>query len=102
MGKISYTLKVVGCLGDVGAYGFNYYYSIGLTVPQNVAINRSGTNFTLNWTAVPGAVYYLIEYSVNPYTGYAPIAGTSNTSVTVSSNEPYIFFRVRASDTPTP
>lgn len=97
-----FTLKVVGYNGDVGAYGFNYYYSIGLTIPQNVAITRSGGNVTISWSAVPGALTYLIDSSSNPYTGFTTNRMTTMTSWTEAASAGPLFFRVRASDQPMP
>lgn len=97
-----YTLKVIGWNGDVGAYGFNYYYSIGLTVPQNVTITNSGSNTTLNWDPVAGAVSYIIEISWFPDINFVPLFTTTSTSWSGSTTENRVFFRIRASDQPVP
>ncbi len=93
-----YTLKVIGSGGDVGAYDFKYYYSIGLDVPQNVAITRSGGNVTVSWTAVPGAWSYVIEVSSDPYTGFSPIFMTVSNYHTEPATEARLFYRIRASE----
>lgn len=97
-----FTLKVVGWNGDVGAYGFNYYYSIGLTPPQNVTITNSESNVTVSWSAVPGAVSYIIQTSSDPYTGFVTVGATSTTAWASTNTENYKFFRIRASDQPVP
>lgn len=97
-----FTLKVVGWSGDVGAYGFNYYYTIPLTPPQNLTVTNSGSNITLNWTAVAGAVSYIIETSSDPYTGFASIGATTTTSWTAIATDTRLFYRIRASDQPVP
>ena len=97
-----YTLKVVGCLGDVGAYGFNYYFGIPLAPPADVTLSVAGSNLTLSWSLVPGAVSYLIESSDNPNSGFAYVGSATGTSWSVPVPAERKFYRIRASDQPMP
>ena len=97
-----YALKVIGYGGDVGFYGFNYYYTTALPTPQNVTMSRTGNTININWNPVPGAVSYLIEVSGNPNSGFQAIGATTAPQWSVISSEPRIFFRIRASTSPVP
>lgn len=97
-----YTIKVIGFEGDIGVYGFNYYYGIQLTAPQNIAITKSGTDVTITWNPVAGALSYLIETSSEPYTGFSSVGATSSNFWTTPAGTEPLFFRIKALDVPVP
>lgn len=61
------------------SYEINYWYIDNITVAElpttvnpvtDLSIANDGTTVTLSWTAVPGASWYMIYASEDPYTGF--------------------------------
>ena len=70
-----------------------------------LSIARVGTNIVLNWTAVPGANWYRIYASANPYGGFTPLTSKTIPSASIplsslSGNKR--FFKVTSGTGPTP
>lgn len=76
------------------------YLTHVLTAPV-VSVSISGSNVVLSWDPVPGANYYYIYASEDPYNfGSTPIAGTDNNQFVVPANLAKRFFRVTSIDVP--
>lgn len=64
-------------------------------VPPVVSVSISGSNVVLSWDPVPGANFYYIYASEDPYNfGSTPIAGIDNNQFVVPANLAKRFFRV--------
>lgn len=64
------------------SYEINYWYIDNIAFTElpatlnpisDLSIARSGANVVLSWTAVPGAAWYMIYASENPYGGFEPL-----------------------------
>lgn len=52
-----------------------YFYKMGTPGPANVAITRIGNLTSVSWDAVPGASYYTVYQSNDPYGTFVPVVG---------------------------
>ena len=69
-------------------------------IPQNVvATATDGSTVTLNWTAEPGASYYIIYGSHDPYGTYTVVGySATNNYVYSAATDPFHFFKIAAAD----
>jgi len=69
-------------------------------IPQNVvATATDGSTVTLNWTAEPGASYYVIYGSHDPYGTYTVVGySATNNYVYSAATDPFHFFKIAAAD----
>ncbi len=94
-----YKLKVTswnGLNNGVGAYALCYYYTSGLPAPTNVQITSSAPYIVISWNPVTGATGYVIQASVNPYSGFSQIGTSSTHSWTGGTTSARRFYRVIA------
>jgi hypothetical protein len=67
--------------------------------PQNVVATASGNSVTLTWTAEPGASYYVIYGSHDPYGTYTILGySATNSYVYSTATDPFHFFKIAAAD----
>ncbi len=69
-------------------------------IPQNVvATATDGSTVTINWTAEPGASYYVIYGSHDPYGTYTVVGyRATNNYVYSAATDPFHFFKIAAAD----
>jgi len=69
-------------------------------IPQNVvATATDGSTVTINWTAEPGASYYVIYGSHDPYGTYTVVGySATNNYVYSAATDPFHFFKIAAAD----
>ena len=65
--------------------------------PTDIAVQRVAGNVLLSWTAEPGAAYYKVYASTDPYGVFSYLGHSATPSFTVvSPTEPYKFYYVTA------
>ncbi|HOY85638.1 MAG TPA: hypothetical protein PLQ80_10135, partial [Candidatus Syntrophosphaera sp.] len=70
-----------------------------LGIPQDVVPTNTGTNVNINWTAEPGASYYIIYGAHDPYGIYTIVGYSATTSYVYSAaTDGFHFFKIAAAD----
>jgi len=98
---------VTGSFGGTADFGSSTLTSNGITdifiaylgaalAPPEASVTGLGNDGVLSWPTVPGATYYNVYGSSDPYTGFILLESTTATSYVYTGSESVMFFKVTA------